>query len=50
MPGKLKPLREHLNWKDPKVRGRTFKLFWLISLFMLVLGYLLIVVFLFLTG
>lgn len=43
----MKPLHELVDWKDPKVRGRVFRLFWLISLFMLVLGYLLIILFLF---
>lgn len=42
----IKPL---FNFNDPKARARLLRLFWMISLFMLVLGYILIVYFLFLS-
>lgn len=47
----MKPLEETLNdifhFHDPEARGRLLRYFWIISLFMLVLGYILIVFVLF---
>jgi phage shock protein PspC (stress-responsive transcriptional regulator) len=43
----VKPLRSYFDYHDPKVRGRLLRFFWIVSLFMLVLGYLLIAYFLF---
>jgi hypothetical protein len=47
----LKSLEETLekffNFHDPVARGRILRYFWIISLIMLVLGYILVVLFLF---
>ncbi|WP_400260223.1 hypothetical protein [Candidatus Methanomassiliicoccus intestinalis] len=43
----MKLFSKLFDWNDPEVRGRYLKTFWVISLFMLVLGYILIVYFLF---
>jgi hypothetical protein len=47
----LKPLeyyfQKYFNYQDPVARGRLLRYFWIISLSMLVLGYILIVFFLF---
>jgi hypothetical protein len=47
----LRPLEDLIksffNFQDPKARGRLLRFFWIVSLFMLVLGYILIVYFLF---
>ncbi|MBI0584818.1 MAG: hypothetical protein ISF22_11425 [Methanomassiliicoccus sp.] len=47
----MRPLEEiikpFLDFHDPKARGRLLRFFWIVSLFMLVLGYILIVYFLF---
>jgi len=47
----LRPLKDLIkpffNLQDPKARTRLFRLTWMIALFMLILGYILIVYFLF---
>jgi hypothetical protein len=40
-------VKRFFNFEDPKARSRMLRYFWFISFFMLVLGYLLIVLFLF---
>jgi len=48
----LRPLEDlvkpFFDFHDPKARGRLFRFFWIVSLLMLVLGYLIIVIVLFL--
>ncbi len=43
----MKSLRKYFDWNDSAGRGRLLKAFWIISLFMVVLGYLIIVYLLF---
>jgi len=47
----LRPLEDRIkplfDFNNPKARKRLFRLVWIASLFMLVLGYILIVYFLF---
>jgi hypothetical protein len=40
-------IKPFFNFHDPKARSRLFRFVWIVSLFMLVLGYILIVYFLF---
>jgi len=41
-------IRKFFDYNDPKTRARMLRFFWIVSLFMLVLGYLLIIYFIFL--
>ena len=40
-------IKPFFNFHDPRARARLFRLVWIVSLFMLVLGYILIIYFLF---
>jgi hypothetical protein len=44
----LKFLRKFLDWEDPEARIRAFRLFQYVSMFMLLLGFVVIMLLLFL--